>query len=162
MGMIAPSWQNVSAQLVKSTRGLTLKDVKIESANKDLEVLADPLLTKVFYNLVDNSLRHGGENLNLIRFSCHEAADTITCFYEDNGVGVAPKDKPLIFNRGYGKNTGLGMFLAREILGITGMTIQENGESGKGARFAITVPKGAYRFSESPADPAGQKNKKRS
>jgi signal transduction histidine kinase len=51
-----------------------------------------------------------------------------------------------IFERGYGKNTGLGLFLSREILAITGITITENGVPGKGARFEITVPKGAYRF----------------
>ena len=54
-------------------------------------------------------------------------------------------EKERIFERGYGKNTGLGQFLAREILAITGITIAENGEPGRGARFEITVPKGQYR-----------------
>ncbi|MCK9630357.1 MAG: PAS domain S-box protein [Methanoregula sp.] len=160
MGMIAPSWQNVSMQLVKSTRGLTLRNVRIESSRSDLEVLADPLLTKVFYNLVDNSLRHGGDQLDLIRFSCQENGEEIICVYEDNGMGIPPKDKPLIFNRGFGKNTGLGMFLAKEILAITGMAIQETGEFGTGARFEITVPKDAYRFSGRPAELTTQKIKK--
>jgi signal transduction histidine kinase len=44
------------------------------------------------------------------------------------------------------KNTGLGLFLSREILAITGITITENGTPGKGARFEITVPEGMYRF----------------
>lgn len=148
MGMIAPSWQNMNAQLVKSMRGLTLKDIRIQTDRADVEVLADPLLTKVFYNLVDNSLRHGGNTMDHIRLSFIESPDYLTCFYEDNGQGVLPREKPLIFNRGFGKNTGLGMFLAKEILAITGMTIQEIGEYGKGARFAITIPKGAYRFAE--------------
>jgi len=38
------------------------------------------------------------------------------------------------------------LFLSQEILSITGITITETGEPGKGARFEITVPKGAYRF----------------
>jgi hypothetical protein len=39
------------------------------------------------------------------------------------------------------------LFLSREILAITVITITENnGEPGKGARFEIAVPKGAYRF----------------
>jgi len=50
-----------------------------------------------------------------------------------------------LFTRGFGKNTGLGLFLSREILSITGITITENGTPGKGARFEITVPKGAWR-----------------
>ena len=38
------------------------------------------------------------------------------------------------------------LFLAREILSITGITIHETGTYGKGARFELAVPKGAYRF----------------
>ena len=52
----------------------------------------------------------------------------------------------MIFEKGFGKNTGLGLFLIKEILAITGMTIQETGVPGKGARFEITVPKGHYRI----------------
>ncbi len=41
--------------------------------------------------------------------------------------------------------TGLGWFLSKEILSITGIGITENGEPGTGARFEITVPRGVYR-----------------
>ena len=54
------------------------------------------------------------------------------------------EEKEKIFERGYGKNTGLGLFLAREILSITGITIRETGKPGKGARFEIAVPKDAF------------------
>ena len=36
-------------------------------------------------------------------------------------------------------------FLAREILSITGLSIKEVGEEGKGARFEILVPEGKWR-----------------
>jgi hypothetical protein len=41
---------------------------------------------------------------------------------------------------------GMSMFLAREILSITGITIQKTGEFENDARFKIQVPKGGYRF----------------
>jgi signal transduction histidine kinase len=65
---------------------------------------------------------------------------------EDNGGGIDRETKKHLFKRGYGKNTGFGLFLIREILSITGITIDENGESGRSARFEIVVPNGAYRF----------------
>jgi K+-sensing histidine kinase KdpD len=40
------------------------------------------------------------------------------------------------------KHTGFGLYLMREILDITGITITETGEPGKGARFEMVVPKG--------------------
>ncbi|MEI7434508.1 MAG: hypothetical protein WCJ93_09690 [Methanomicrobiales archaeon] len=54
-------------------------------------------------------------------------------------------EKEKIFERGYGKNTGLGLALSREILDITGITITETGVPGKGARFEMLVTKGAWR-----------------
>ena len=64
---------------------------------------------------------------------------------EDNGVGIPAKQKKKIFERGFKKSTGLGLFLTREILRITGIRIQETGIDGSGARFEIAVPKGMYR-----------------
>ncbi len=64
---------------------------------------------------------------------------------EDDGEGVVVGEKEKIFDRGFGKNTGLGLALSREILSITGITITENGVPGTGARFGMVVPAGTYR-----------------
>ncbi len=66
----------------------------------------------------------------------------------DNGMGISPEDKPHLFERGFGKNTGLGLFPSREILSITGISISETGIPGKGAQFEIAIPEGAFRFTE--------------
>ncbi|MDD1718070.1 MAG: ATP-binding protein, partial [Methanoregulaceae archaeon] len=73
----------------------------------------------------------------------------LTVTVSDNGTGVPDGEKEKIFRRGYGKATGLGLFLAREILSITGMTIRETGIPGAGARFEIMVPPGMFRRSAS-------------
>lgn len=46
---------------------------------------------------------------------------------------------------GFGKNTGLGLALSRDILSLTGITIKETGTAGEGARFELLVPKGGWR-----------------
>jgi signal transduction histidine kinase len=75
-----------------------------------------------------------------IRFSAEEQENGLKVIYEDDGIGIPVPEKGRIFDRGYGKNTGYGLFLTREILGITGLTIEETGVLGKGCRFEITVP----------------------
>ena len=65
---------------------------------------------------------------------------------EDNGVGIPGEMKKEIFEPGMVRNRGFGLFLAKEILSITGMTIEENGVAGKGARFEIQVPLGSFRM----------------
>ena len=109
------------------------------------EVFADPLIVKVFYNLMDNAVRYGGK-ITTIRFSVEDAGDEHLIVCEDDGDGVVAEEKEKIFERGFGKNTGLGLALSREILAITGITIKETGEPGKGARFEMTVPKSAWRL----------------
>jgi len=47
--------------------------------------------------------------------------------FMDNGVGIPDEHKERIFDQDFGKNTGLGLFLIREILGMTEMTIHECG-----------------------------------
>jgi signal transduction histidine kinase len=95
---------------------------------------------------MDNALKYGGEKITRIGISAHETSEGLTIVLEDDGMGIAGEDKRHLFERGFGKNTGLGLFLSREILAITGIAIRETGEPGRGARFEMTVPKGAYRF----------------
>jgi signal transduction histidine kinase len=68
--------------------------------------------------------------------------------YADDGVGVSLDDKVHIFERGFGKHTGFGMFLTKEILSITVISIQENGEPGKGVSFEMIIPEGKFRMGE--------------
>ena len=114
--------------------------------------IADPLFEKVFYNLIDNALRYGGPGMTTIRFRYQESGQDLTIFVEDDGAGISAEDRKRLFERGFGHHTGLGLFLSREILSITGITITENGEPGKGARFAIVVPKGAWRRTGTPRE----------
>ncbi len=102
-------------------------------------------LKRFFFNLLDNSIRHGVW-VNEIRVSYHLSGGDLIVVWEDNGVGVADNEKERIFELGFGKNRGFGLFLARKILSLTDITITENGEPGKGARFEITVPKGMCLF----------------
>lgn len=112
-----------------------------------VEVFADPMIEKVFSSLLDNSVRHG-ERITDIRVSCRQSGTDLVVAWEDNGVGIVPEEKGRIFEWGFGKNTGFGLFLVREILSLSGIAITEVGESGTGARFEIVVPKGGYRFTD--------------
>ena len=124
---------------------IPMRNVKVEVDRPDLEIYADPLFEKVFYNLIDNALRYGGDTLTLLRISSGVVGNNLLMIVEDNGQGISEEDKKHIFTRGFGKHTGLGLFLSREILSITGMTIAETSSPGNGARFEILVPKGMFR-----------------
>ena len=146
MGTTAPAWQNLSILVGRGAAALPMRDVQMEPGRWDLEVYADPLFEKVIYNLLDNALKYGGNSMTAIRVTSREEGGRLVVACEDDGAGIAHEDKTRLFERGFGKNTGLGLFLSKEILAITGITIAETGEPGKGARFEMVVPEGAYRF----------------
>ena len=123
-----------------------MRDIRVEVDRTRLEIFADPLFEKVFYNLIDNALRYGGEHMTRIRISSQKSSNGLTIVCEDDGAGIAEEDKKELFTKGFGKNTGLGLFLCHEILAITGIAIVENSTPRKGARFELWVPKGVYRF----------------
>ena len=94
---------------------------------------------------MDNAVRYG-KKITTIRFFVEESGDEYMIVCEDDGDGVPQNEKEKIFERGFGKNTGMGLALAGDILDITGITIKETGDPGKGARFEILVPKGMWRL----------------
>lgn len=145
IGVHTPQWQNVHDSIVNVANLLDLSPVSIQIRFNNIEVYADPLLGKVFYNLLENAVKHG-EKTSAIQFSYRQSGTKLTIICEDNGVGIDSETKNHLFERGYGKNHGYGLFLIREILAITRITIDECGEPGSGARFEITIPKGMYRF----------------
>ncbi|MFA4825566.1 MAG: PAS domain S-box protein [Methanoregula sp.] len=150
MGVKSPAWQNIEAIVSRVASEHLLRDTRVETTCPDLEIFADPLLEKVFYNLIDNALRYGGEQMTVIRTTMQESEGGMVISVKDDGVGISAEDKKHLFSRGFGHNTGLGLFLSREILSITGIMITEDGEPGKGARFEILVPKGGWRFTSKP------------
>jgi signal transduction histidine kinase len=142
-GSPEPRWQELSK--VISTLLLHMPDtVTLKSGVEGIFVYADLMLPDVFANLLDNSVLHGG-NVTLVRISARRSGNGLVIVYEDNGTGVLEVEKEKIFELGYRKNTGLGLFLSRKVLATTGISIRETGEPGKGARFEITVPGGSYR-----------------
>lgn len=147
IGVKEPMWVDLESSIRRGIAGLDLGEISLEIDVPRVEVYADPMLQKVFLNLVDNSLRHGGK-VTRIRFHCEESPDGLTLFFEDDGVGIPESDKEAVFERGFGKHTGFGLYMVRTVLGITGIAVRETGAEGSGVRFEMRIPRGGYRGSK--------------
>jgi|GEM_PF-1015687 len=145
IGVTKPVWKPVMKTLLNVTSSMHCRVVFAEKEFPcdTVSVYSDPLLEKVFFNIVDNAIKYGSSNL-IIHVQCYETESGLIIAIHDNGPGIPDDEKELIFSKGYGKGTGLGLFLVREILGTTGMQIRETGEFNNGARFEILVPRGKY------------------
>jgi signal transduction histidine kinase len=116
-----------------------LKGVTVVNNCSGLTVLADSLLWQLFYNLIDNSLRHG-ETVTQVRVHYEEAEDFVNLIYDDDGVGIPDYEKEKVFLERYGKGTGYGLYLIRKMCETYGWTVKETGTYKQGAQFTINIP----------------------
>ena len=146
LGLVAPKWQPVRQAFYDAVKLLPDTSVDIRADVGTLEIFADPLFPRVFYTLLDNSLRNGGGTLSAIRLSARRENRVLTIVYEDNGPGIPAGEKEKIFETGYDEGTWEGLFLVRELLSYTRILIRENGIYGSGVRFEIEVPEDKFRI----------------
>ena len=148
IGKHDPVWQSLVSIVSRAKSDLTPTSVEISVSVPPVRVYADPISVKVVYNLLENALRHGGAALTRVSVTAEERDDgELVVVFGDDGTGVPADNKELIFTRGYGKNTGLGLTLSREILAVTDIRLVETGTPGKGARFEMHIPPQSWRKS---------------
>lgn len=152
LGQLKPAWHNLQKTARDAFTRSIAYDIAVEIDLEGVFVYADHMLEKVFLNLYDNAVRHG-KQVTRVRVSFREEQGRGIITVRDNGTGVPADMKEKIFDRYTGSNTGLGLFLVTEILGITGITIEENGVPGSGASFDIIIPEGRWKGTNRPAAP---------
>ncbi|MCJ2511929.1 MAG: PAS domain S-box protein [Candidatus Thermoplasmatota archaeon] len=144
-GTKEPEWTRVRLEFAGAASVTDMEEIRVKEKLGDLEVLADPMFETVFLNLLNNTRRHGQKTTEVV-VEFEPRDDAVAIRYSDDGVGIPADAKEKIFQRGYGKDTGLGLFLIREVLGITGMSMREIGVPDEGAVFEILVPSGKHRM----------------
>lgn len=145
IGMQSPRWHSLGEMISRATAALADEQVTIEVSVSPVRIYADPLMEKVIYNLLENAVRHGETVTKVTITTDTTPVDDLIVLICDDGTGVREDEKELIFMHGYGKNSGLGLTLSREILLMTGIGITETGTYGSGACFEIFVPKTVWK-----------------
>ena len=147
LGMEMACWYDLEKLIEKVVAKSNARALTTRIETNHVLIYADPLIERVFENLVDNAVRHG-KNVTEIGVSFNESNGGGKIVFYDNGAGIPADQKSRIFTKDAGRNKRFGLFLSKEILNYHGISIQENGEPGKGARFEIDVPKSRYKIAD--------------
>jgi signal transduction histidine kinase len=127
-------------------RGISI-DLDTQPGLPEIEVDAGRM-AQVLENLMSNALRYTPEHGH-ITLSAGAEGNTVCLDVRDNGVGIAPEDLPYVFNRFYradrsrqhtGRESGLGLAIARSIVEAHGGSISAASTVGEGTTFTITLP----------------------
>ncbi|MCM2466856.1 PAS domain S-box protein [Methanoculleus oceani] len=112
-----------------------------------LEVLADNLLSTVFTNLIGNSVKFGGPDVEIV-VRAEERDGEVLVSVEDDGPGVPDDVKEKLFHRfergkARGKGDGLGLYICRTVIERYGGRIwiedcvPDRPEDGAAFRFTL-------------------------
>jgi signal transduction histidine kinase len=151
LGINPPQWFIIEDLLKSAATGLDLKGIALTADVGKWEIYTDSQIIKVFQNIFENTISHG-KNATEILVTCTKSNHGLSLSIQDNGIGIPEEIKQEIFQPTMLQNRGMGLFIAKEILSITGLTLQETGISGSGARFEIDVPAGCFRVHEKPVN----------
>jgi PAS domain S-box-containing protein len=107
-----------------------------------LVVLADSSLRQLIYNLIENTIKYGQKTTAVHIYYEKTVNNTLQLVYEDDGLGIPSENKQLLFKQGFstGGSTGFGLYLIKSMIEAYGWNIHEEGISGKGAKFVLTIP----------------------
>ncbi len=141
-GVNAPCWQEIAPLLYKLPSSI----VSVDPSLHGLSLFADPLLEKVFFNLLNNSEKHGG-NVDRIEVHCIREKDGLRLVWQDNGKGIPIHKEGTLFRSPSNNDRVHGLFLIHKILNLTGIDIEETGIPGTGARFEMIIPSNVFRYS---------------
>ncbi len=105
-------------------------------------------LEQVITNLLDNAIKFtppGGQ----ITITLQKEQQVLKTTIKDTGIGIPPEEQPRIFERFFQVErasstheigSGLGMFIAKNLIDLHGGQIRVTSEVGKGSEFSFTLP----------------------
>ncbi|WP_321507416.1 PAS domain S-box protein [uncultured Methanoregula sp.] len=143
IGTTPPAWIAVQDAIEPAIRRLDFGKVIFHVWTERLSIFSDPHLPAVFYHLLHNSTKESTGATRII-ITYHIRDNGCAIIIEDNGTGIPDAEKGTLFVQRE-DSYGRGLFLATEIVSITGITLRETGVPGNGARFEILVPPEGYR-----------------
>jgi signal transduction histidine kinase len=124
-------------------------DLRVELAEGLPKVEADRhAVSGALLNLLQNAYKYSGQDKR-IRLGARANGRWVFLSVEDNGVGIAKKDRKRIFERFYRvdnlltrktEGSGLGLAITKRIIEAHGGRIKVDSEVGKGSRFTLQLP----------------------
>lgn len=123
--------------------------IEIQSQKDDYTIAADTFhFTNIVYNLLDNAVKYS-ENEPQITIGILEEKDQIGLEFTDNGIGIAPKNLPYIFDKFYRIPTtksnevngfGLGLYYVKKICTLHHWKISARSNPQAGITVTILIP----------------------
>ena len=118
-----------------------------------------PLLKRVFGNLIQNALMHGGEKVRIALSAQRDAGGGVLFTVADDGPGIPPEYHDVIFRKFERvrsaeappvRSSGLGLTFCRLVVEAHGGRIWVQSGDAKGSQFHVALPVGVAAAAPAP------------
>lgn len=123
--------------------------IRLHAEERPLIIESDGArLRQVLLNLIENAAKYAGDGA-VIDVALESCALGYEVSVSDNGPGIPAEDLPRVFDRFFrgssahvrkSKGSGVGLFLARQVMERLGGSLVAQSEPGQGAVFTMTLP----------------------
>ncbi|MDD4623770.1 MAG: HAMP domain-containing sensor histidine kinase [Bacilli bacterium] len=125
------------------------KKLQIRFVNNPVFIYASKdKISQVIINLLSNAIKYTNNN-GIINIKINKLNDNIIFSIEDNGIGIAKKDLPYIFEYLYradksrDRNTGgsgIGLYVVKSIIEAHDGKVEVSSKINNGTKFMVTLP----------------------
>ena len=121
-------------------------DLKVEAADSTLMLEADELqVRRAVQNLVTNAIEAVSLGAGKVRIGCVQNGEGIEISIEDNGSGMTEEQvrqatEPFFSTKQKKGGTGLGLFIARQVVEAHGGELRIRSRIGEGTRMTLAFP----------------------
>ncbi len=137
-------------EVVKNYRSdFIKKKIQLILGELEEEVYSDKKwVSFILGQILGNAIKYSKEEEARIEITSRVEKNCIQLTLADNGVGINEKDKSRVFDKGFtgengrifGKSTGIGLYISRNLCEQLGLGISLKSEKGKGTQVTLTFP----------------------
>lgn len=141
----------IKTVLKKNMKSFIYNDISLVLEDLDEVVYTDPKWVNFIINqIIINSLKYSKKEEARIKIYSVRAEKNVILTIEDNGVGIPAEDVRRVFDKGftgengrkYGKSTGMGLYICKNLADKLGFGLELTSELGVGTKVNIIFPIG--------------------
>ena len=141
----------IKTVLKKNMKSFIYNDISLVLEDLDEVVYTDPKWVNFIINqIIINSLKYSKKEEARIKIYSVRTEKNVILTIEDNGVGIPTEDVRRVFDKGftgengrkYGKSTGMGLYICKNLADKLGFGLELSSELGVGTKVNIIFPIG--------------------
>ena len=143
----------VMKSIKSNSRDFINKKIKLELKEVSGKIFSDAKWIEFIINqVIVNAIKFSEANKGVVEIYSEEYENNIVLTIKDNGVGISGKDIDRVFEKGFtgengrrfGKSTGIGLYLCKNLCRKLGLGITITSKVNEGTKVNIVFPKGRF------------------